>query len=642
MFNRNYGGTDNWGLVKKLTTVATTIWASFGCSVSVSGDTVVVGASFESSSGTAYIFGRNHGGADNWGEVRKFTASDAAIGDHFGFSVSISGDTVVVGADRKNVYSGTAYIFDRNHGGTDNWGELKKLTSSDASELDYFGWSVSVSGDIVVIGASGYNGEESGSAYVFAQNHGGTDNWGELKKLTASDASEWDYFGYSVSVSGDTVVVGAERHGTAYVFVQNYGGTDNWGEVKKLTVFDDLYFGYSVSVSGDTVVVGAYRESSGSAYVFERNHGGADNWGEVRKYTASNAAANDWFGCSVSVSGDTVVVGAYGADDDGEDSGSAYVFDNSGQVQVKKLIISYDSYFGWSVSVSGGTAVVANNYSVYVFERSQTDNWRLFRELTASDATFGNLDVSISGDTVVVGNRNDNPGSAYVFARSHGGTDNWGEVRKLTASDAAEYDWFGTSVSVSGDTVVVGDYRVDGIGSGSAYVFARNHGGTDNWGEIRKLTASDAVEGCRFGSSVSVSEDTIVVGDYYSSLASVYAGSAYVFARNHGGTDNWGEIRKLTASDASPHRLFGYSVSISKDIIVVGDSDGSGSAYVFARNQGGTDNWGEVKKLTASDAAETDNFGGSVSVSGDTVVIGASGNDDGGEYGNFLRECFRN
>jgi FG-GAP repeat len=395
-------------------------------------------------------------------QKKKITASDGAAIDWFGYSVSISGDTAIVGAYGDcdtGITSGSAYIFFRDHGGTDNWGEVEKLTASDRAAVDSFGYSVSISGDTAVVGAryDDDKGSNSGSAYIFFRDHGGTDNWGEVEKLTASDGAEGENFGSSVSISGDTAIVGAKydddkgsESGSAYIFSRNHGGTDNWGEVKKLTASDGAaidHFGISVSINEDTAIVGAEWDddkgiSSGSAYIFSRNHGGTDNWGEVKKLTASDGAAKDFFGISVSISGDTTIVGAYGDDDKGGNSGSAYIFSRN----------------------QGGV-----------------NNWGLVRELTAADGAasdhFG-ISVSISGDTSIVGARYDDDkgdmsGSANIFFRNHGGTDNWGEVEKLTASDGASVDNFGESVSISGDTAIVGARYDDdkGSNSGSAYIF---------------------------------------------------------------------------------------------------------------------------------------------------------------------------
>ena len=209
------------------------------------------------------------------------------------------------------------------------------------------------------------------------------------------------------------------------------------------------------------------------------------------------------------------------------------------------------------------------------------------------------------------------------------------ELKKLLASDAELFDIFGWTVAVSGDIAVVGA-QFDGtaaVNAGAAYVFEREEGGTGNWGEAKKLTASDAQAGDAFGISVAVSGDTLVVGAYLQDLGVPFddAGAAYVFQRNEGGSDNWGEVKKLTASNAGPSDLFGFSVAVNGDTAVVGaifeDAGGSdaGAAYVFQRSQGGADNWGEEAKLTASDKSALDRFGVSVAVDANTLVVGANG-----------------
>ncbi|MDD4308326.1 MAG: putative Ig domain-containing protein, partial [Thermoplasmata archaeon] len=490
----------------------------------------------------------------------------------FGASVSVSGDTIVIGAFSDDGGRGSAYVFTRNNGGTDYWGQVTRITASDRATDDYFGYSVSISFDTIVVGAFygdvGANANQ-GSAYTFNQ-VGNT--WVEIGHPVASDGAVGDWFGTSVAVSGDTIVVGASgdsvganvSQGSAYVFTRNYGGADNWGQVKKITASDGEAgdnFGNTVSVSGDTIVVGASGDDvagvdQGSAYVFTRNYGGADNWGQVKKLIAGDGEADDWFGSSVSISGETIVVGAVIDGVDGVDQGSAYVF--------------------------------TRNYG-------GTDNWGQVKRLTASDGAafyyFGES-VSVSGDTIVVGaGSNDLKGAAYVFTRNYGGADYWGQVKKLTASDGATNDLFGVSVSVSGDTIVVGACRddVDEIDEGSAYVFTRNYGGADNWGQVKHIAAYDRSAGDYFGASVSVSGDTIVVGasnDFVGTNS--YQGSAYVFTRNNGGADNWGLVTNITAGDGAANDYFGRDVSISGDTIVVGahyDDVGAnldqGSAYIY-------------------------------------------------------------
>ena len=396
--------------------------------------------------------------ATSLNEIRKLTASDAAPGDVFGYSVAVSGDTVVAGArdeDAGGNIAGAAYVFQRDQGGAGSWGEVKKLTASDGGAGERFGHRVAVSGDIAIVGA-GEGNSFAEAAYVFQRDQGGTDNWGEVKKLTASDADPGDRFGVSVAVSGEIAVVGASNEGfasgtfgpgAAYVFQRNQGGADNWGEVKKLTASDaqdNDHVGWSVAVSGDIAIVGAFNEDSaahaaGAAYVFQRDQGGAENWGLVKKLIASDAQSLDAFGWSVALSGHIAVVGARG---------------------------------------EGG-----------------------------------------------------HTGAAYVFQRDQGGADNWGEVKKLIASNAESPDFFGHGVAVSGDVAIVGAPEEDtGVGnSGAAYEFQRDAGGADNWGEVKKLTATDAEAGDNLGSSVAVSGGIAVSGALFEDAGGDAAGAAYVF-----------------------------------------------------------------------------------------------------------------
>ncbi len=282
IFERNYNGTDNWGQVKKLTASDAANNDYFGYSVDIDGDYVVVGAFYADSlgfdRGAAYVYYRNQGGTDNWGEVVKLTASDAADSDEFGYSVAIDGDYVVVGArleDGAGSNRGAAYVFDRNQGGADNWGEVTKLTASSPENAAYFGYSLAVSGDYAVVGASGEDGGGTnlGAVYIFDKDFGGTNNWGQVAQLSASDGEDGDEFGSSVAVDGDYLIVGAfyedgagTSRGAAYIYGRNYGGADAWGEVMKLTALDAAdqdWFGFSVAINGNYAVVGAMYEDGG-------------------------------------------------------------------------------------------------------------------------------------------------------------------------------------------------------------------------------------------------------------------------------------------------------------------------------------------------------------------------------------------
>jgi hypothetical protein len=392
-----------------------------------------------------FAFGPPQAEAGNaWLERQKLLAPDGATYYNFGYSVSISGDLAIVGAaydDDKGDYSGSAYIF--RWDGT-SWSQQQKLTASDGAAWDYFGWSVSISGDLAIVGAWGDDdkGIDSGSAYIFRWD--GT-AWVQQQKLLASDGAADDWFGWSVSISGDYAIVGAYRDddkeydsGSAYIFKRD--GTA-WVQQQKLTASDGAardHFGWSVSISGDLAIVGAHGDDdkgdmSGSAYIFKWD---GTAWVQQQKLLPSDGAAGDSFGRSVSISGDYAIVGAPGDDDKGDWSGSAYIFrrDGTAWVEQQKLTASdgaASDYFGYSVSINGDKIIVGAH-----------------------------------GDD----DKGDASGSAYIFKRN--GT-TWVQQQKITASDGSADDLFGFSVSISGDLAIVGAYRDDdkGSDSGSAYVF---------------------------------------------------------------------------------------------------------------------------------------------------------------------------
>ena len=358
----------------------------FGTSVSVSGDVAVVGAILDddngTSSGSAYIYRFN---GTTWVQEQKLLADDGAAGDRFGISVSVSGapgsEVAVVGAhfdDDNGSESGSAYIY-RFNGAM--WVQEQKLLASDGAANHVFGHSVSVSGapgsEVAVVGANGDddNGTSSGSAYIYRFNGA---MWVQEQKLLADDGAQFEGFGFSVAVSGapgsEVVVVGADgdddngsSSGSAYIF--RFNGA-MWVQEQKLTASDaaqfDL-FGTSVSISGapgsEVAVVGANQDDdngldSGSAYVYRFD--GA-MWVQEQKLLADDGAANDLFGTSVSISGapgaEVAVVGAYQDDDNGINSGSAYIYRFNGATwaQEQKLLAfdgAVSDHFGKSVSVS--------------------------------------------------------------------------------------------------------------------------------------------------------------------------------------------------------------------------------------------------------------------------------------------------
>jgi cyclophilin family peptidyl-prolyl cis-trans isomerase len=380
----------------------------------------------------------------------KVTASDGSAGDWFGFAVAVDADFAIVGAPRDNNYTGSAYIFEYNSG---NWTQQAKLTASDGTAGDYFGGSVSISANHAIIGAPG-DDDYTGSAYIFECNNG---SWTQQAKLISYDDDAGDRFGQSVSISGDCAIVGAKFDdiiatdaGSASIFYRHEGGTNNWGLQFVLSPSDAAAndnFGYSVSINGEYVIIGAIGDDpcsdfpnyTGSAYIYR--HDGT-SWVQQAKLTASDGAPLDRFGWSVSTDGYYAIVGAHLNDDNGSSSGSAYIFepnkiDPNNWEQKAKLIASdaaASDYFGYSVAIGGGHALVG---------------------------AYQNDD------------NGSNSGSAYIFEPNDLNLNNWDQKAKLTASDAAASDYFGFSVAIgTGRRAIVGAYGNDDSGSesGSAYI----------------------------------------------------------------------------------------------------------------------------------------------------------------------------
>ena len=370
--------------------------------------------------------------ADLGDQLFKLLPNDGAAGDYFASSVGISGETAIVGAysnDDNGDFSGSAYLFDTATGE-----QIAKLLPDDGAEGDFFGISVAVSGATAIVGAytNDDNGTNSGAAYLFDATTGA-----QIAKLLPNDGATDDFFGISVAISGTTAIVGAD-------------GVDDNGSV------------------------------SGAAYLFDTTTGQ-----QIAKLLPDDGAAYDHFGISVAISGATAIVGANQDDDNGDFSGSAYLFDTATGRQIFKLLPDDGAAFDW----------------------------------------FG-VSVAISGATCIVGARNHddngtNSGAAYLFEATSGRP-----IAKLLANDGAAFDWFGQSVAVSGATAIVGALfdGDNGTESGSAYLFDATTGA-----QIAKLLADDGTGGDQFGWSVAISGATAIGGAWTDDDNGIASGSAYLF-----------------------------------------------------------------------------------------------------------------
>lgn len=436
--------------------------------------------------------------------------------------------------------------------------------------------------------------------------------------LKASNTTSGTGFGYSVAVSSDTVVVGsvlenssatgvngnqtdlgAIEAGAAYVFVRNGNTWSQQAYLKASNTDAGDQFGFSVAVSDDTIIVGAWQEDSGAmgvgadqtdnsaagsgaAYVYVRN---GTTWSQQAYLKASNCEAGDGFGYSVTVSGDTIVVGAKGersnstgvngnqSNNSLTEAGASYVFVRSGtawmqQAYLKASNTGSGDRFGYSVAAFGDTAVIGAT-----------------GEASNSTGVNGNQGNNSAA----------NSGASYIFTRN--GTV-WSQQAYLKASNATGTFWFGTSVAISGDTIVVGSSNeasnATGVNgnqadtsapqAGAAYVFVRS--GT-TWSQQAYLKASNTEKFDQFGESVSIFGDLIAIGAYgedsnatglngnQGNNSAKTSGAAYVFRRS--GTV-WDQMTYVKASNTGAVDHFGFAVALSDDIMVAGAYDESSDA----------------------------------------------------------------
>ncbi len=410
-----------------------------------------------------------------------------------------------------------------------SWTEKNKIIASNRGENNQFGNSVDAYGDYVIVGAPNED-SNAGAAYIYKKDLSG--NWTQIARLTASDRAADDYFGYSVSIYNNFALVGAYNEeeadlsgngtvidaGSVYFFKND--GSDNWTQVQKKVASHyrtaDAHYGCSVSIKGEYAVVGAngYMYSKGLAYVLKK--GTYDYWNEIQVLYSTDGSAYDNFGTSVDIEETTniVVVGAINEDEDANgqnpksSAGSAYVFNNDGS----------DNYFQAQKIVADAS-------------RRQ------------DHAEFG-VSVSISGNYIVVGARTESrlypsEGEAYIFKKIVN-KGNWSQIKILNDADPEDYAFFGKSVSIDSNRVIIGacgngtdaskDYKSS---AGTAYIFKND--GSDNWTLENKLLASDRNDCDYFGFCVAINGEVAVVGavyeddDTYGNNYKIDAGSAYIF-----------------------------------------------------------------------------------------------------------------
>ena len=479
-------------------------------------------------------------------------------------------------------------------------------------------------------------------------------------QLNTSAAVIHDNLGASVGMSGDYAMVGVPNDdtddgrnaGSLQVFFRSETG---WVQHQKLNASDAVggdQFGTTLAMSGDYAIVGAPRKddvgnNSGAAYIFTRQ---GTEWVEQAKLVAPDARKGDYFGISVAIDGDTALVGGHRINKPMADAGSVYVFERLGNSWIQTAWLTAPdatrfAYFGFSVGIDGDTAIIgatrddeagSDAGAAYVFVRNGIQ-WTLQQKLlgnnTESEDNFGYA-VDVDGDFAIVASpKNKGSGAAYIYSRD--GT-KWQQKRnririRMIPIDPDGASAFGISVDISGETAVIG--ATGGVVGqdvvGAAYVFTQNE--PPFWNQHTKLVAGDRRGGDQLGFAVAISGNEVITGAPKHSAGGLASGAAYIFEQKEDGA--WVETIKLSDGETASEDQFGISVSISGNLAVAGaqqDDDiepNAGAAYIFERS--GT-LWLQRAKLAADDAKAGDLFGNAAAINGETVLIGAPGVDDAG------------
>ncbi|KAL7529761.1 hypothetical protein ACHAXR_005792, partial [Thalassiosira sp. AJA248-18] len=641
VFVRN--AADNWIQEAKLIASDGAEYDQFGESVGIYDNTAIVGARFDgdngSGSGSVYAFARDAIG--NWNQQDKLLPNDGAAQDYFGRSVAIYSDTAIVGADGnddKGISSGSAYVFARN--ATDNWNQQAKLVANDGAAYDTFGWSVAIYSDTAIVGAleDGDNGSSSGSAYVFVRN--ATGDWTQEAKLVASDGAVNDWFGISVSIHGDTAIVGASGvgegdRGAAYVFVRNT--TDNsWTQQEKLTGSDtpeNGWFGKSVGIDEDSIIVGAPGPFDGGyeeyAYLFLRNSAGG--WTQQDKFSTNGETREDLFGDSVGISNNTVIVGAFMDADNGLNSGAVHILDVSGgpptnttmpSEQPSEQSSSKPSSLASPQPSSLISSQPSSQHSTQPSEQSSSQPSSQLSSKPSSLASDQPSSLTSSQPSSQQSNQpseqsSSQPSSQLSSKPSSLASD---QPSSLISSEPSSQQSNQPSEQISSQPSSQLSSKPSSLASDQPSSLISSEPSSQQSNQPSEQISSQP------SSQLSSSEPSSQLSNQPSvQISSQPSFQISIQPSSQSSHQPFTRQEKLLADDGAAGDRFGGSVGIYYNTAIVGarndDDNGSesGSAYIMMRNA--TGNWNQQAKLVASDGAVNDYFGRSVSIHGDTAIV---------------------
>ena len=694
-----------WDFFQTLKAPVETSVASFGSSVGVSGDVIVVGADLDTNgsvrSGASYIY-RFDGIA--WGLETSLLPLEGGDYDRFGFTVSVADDVVVVGSPNSSEKSGSVHVY-RYDRAQFSWNHEATLAATNAGAYPLFGYSVAVSGTSIIASAplAIDTNDFTISGMIFVFDHDGQ-NWDSGEQLLRPSSNP-ELFGTSVDIENDLVVIGSsyfdgpdgQDQGIVHVYRRN---DSDWNLEKELFATDSgskSYFGACVSVSGNMIVSGspnadtpvASAAGSVSTFRFDEN-----DWVPAPPIFRTSGATNDFFGDAVATHAGAAAFGAWGSESaDGTlfDVGDTQFYQLEGSRWVLNPAFYQSSVderrFGTSVEVRGDVAIVGapwtfelnNNITgrAVIFERD-AGQWDTGIEIQGGETVGGDgfgFDVALGNNRAVISapGENQNRGGVYIFEPNKAGV--WMRTARLTASDRntgvnnGENDQFGYSVAISGDIVVV-SARLDsdrGTNSGSVYFFDYNG---QNWTQrTNKKIPPVNSDGRQFGFSVALSGTTVAVGSLQGHPVSIFEistkgqdvidqpsilpleadtgfggavyfdndvlaigdskdnnsiGALYIYRKNINGELE--QEQKILGAPTG--RGFGHMISVDGDKLVVesGFRDVQESATVFAYKDG---QWEGEWEIQSTSPDVDGRFGQAVSISGNTVLVGAKREDVG-------------
>ncbi len=640
-------------LLVTLTNPAPASYDYFGYSVAVSGNYLVVGAYQDDAgttdAGSAYVYDLTS--ANPTSPIAALSNPTPAYLDFFGGAVAVSGNYVVVAAHRDDTGAsdaGSVYVYDLSSPTPST--PVTTLNNPSPAASDLFGNSVGLAGNYLVVGVLGDDGgaTDQGSVYVYDLSSPTRNT--PIATLNNPSPSNLDNFGISARVAGNYVVVGAYRDdtgatdaGSAYVYdLSSPTPSTPIATLNNPSPGTSDFFGTSVGVAGNYVVVGAYQDdtgasNAGSAYVYDLTSPAPST--PVATLNNPTPANDDNFGISVAVAGNQVIVGAYGDDTVTVDAGSAYVYDLSSvspSIPAATLNESYPSGrdgFGGSLAANGNYLVVGTSSargSVYVYDLFSAALIAALENPTPVSGDYFGESVAVAGNYAVVGTRGANySGTVYLYDLTSGTPAT--PIATLNNPLPTPYDGFGQTLAAAGTYVVVGAYDEDTGASGAGSVYIYDLASATPAIPIATLHNPSPAVNDGFGSSVAVSGNYVIVGTSQDDTGALNAGSAYVYDL----ASPTPTTPILTLNNPSPgyDEQFGISVAGAGSYVVVGaygedtGATDTGAAYVYDLSSAAPAT--PIATLNNPSPAAYDYFGFRVAISGNTVVVGVYPDDTG-------------